>query len=72
MSWAADGHDGNGLHLGKNEANFFKFTASLLKNSPKLRLWFIFSLKIYLISSSLCSVIISCMTKLLSSNLRQF
>ena len=38
MSWAADGQDGNGLHLEKNGANFFKFIASVLEKSLKLRL----------------------------------
>ena len=32
MSRAADGKDGNGLLLEKNEANFFKFIASALEN----------------------------------------
>ena len=36
MSWAADARDGNGLHLEKNEAIFFKFIASVLANSLKL------------------------------------
>ena len=72
MSWAADGQDGNGLHFEKNEANFFKFVPSVLENSLKLRLWFIFSSKIHLISSSLCSISISCTTKVLSSNFRKF
>ena len=56
MSWAADGQDGDGLHLGKNEANFFKFVTSVMINTLKLRLWFIFSSKIHLIPSSLCSI----------------
>ena len=52
MSWAADGQDGNGLHLEKNEANVFKFIVSVLENSLKLRLWFMFTSKTHLISSS--------------------
>ena len=51
MSWAAYGQDENGLDLEINEANFFKFIASVLENSLKLRLWFVSSSKIYLISS---------------------
>ena len=49
--------------LKKNEVTFFKFIASVLENSTKLSLWFIFSLKIHLISSSLCFISISCTTK---------
>ena len=59
MSWAADGQDG-------------KFIASVLKNSLKLKLWFILSSKIHLVSSSKCSLSISCKTKVSSCNLRQF
>ena len=70
MSWAADGQDGNGLHLEKYEANFFNFITSVSKNSLKLWLWLIFSSKIHLISFSLISI--SCTTKVLSYNLRQF
>ena len=66
MSGAADGQD-------RSEANFFKFIASVLENSLKLRLWFIFSSKLHLITSSLCSISIVCTTKILSFNLiRQF
>ena len=66
MSGAADGQD-------RNKANVFKFTASVLKNSLKLRLWFIFSSKLHLITSSLCSISIVCTTKVLNFNLiRQF
>ena len=36
MSWAADGQDGNGLHLEKKRLIFFKFIASALENSLKL------------------------------------
>ena len=50
MSWAADGQDGNGLHLKKMRL-IFMFIASVLANSLKLRLWFTFSSKIHLISS---------------------
>ena len=50
-SWAADGQDGNGLHLEKSRLIFFKFIASssVLENSLKLSLRFIFSSKIHLI-----------------------
>ena len=41
MSWATDGQDGSGLHLEKMRLNFFKFIASILKNSLKLRLWLV-------------------------------
>ena len=58
--------------LKKMRLIFFNFIASVVENSLKLKLWFIFSSKIHLISSSLCSISISCTTKVLSSNLRQF
>ena len=45
MSWAADGQDGNGLHLEKIEATFLTFIASVSENSLKFWLWFIFSWK---------------------------
>ena len=72
MSWAADGQDGNELHPEKMRLILSKFIASVLEKSLKLRLWFIFSWKMHLISSSLFSISISCTTKVLSSNLRQF
>ena len=72
MSWAADGQDGKGLHLEKNEANSLKFIACVLEKSLKLRLCFIFFWTIHLISSSLFSVSISCTTNVLSSNLKHF
>ena len=50
MAWTANGQIENGLHLEKNEATFFKFIASVLNNSLELRLWFIFSSKIHLMS----------------------
>ena len=71
MSWTADGQDGNGLHLEKMRVIFS--SSSLCREiSLKLRLWFIFSSKTHLISSSYGSINISCTTKALSSNLRQF
>ena len=72
MSWVADGQDGNGLHFEKMRLIFSSLSLLSWKNSLKLRLWFIFSSKIHLISSSLCSISISCTTKVLSSNFRQF
>ena len=50
MPWAADGRDGNRLHLVKKRLIFFRFIASV---SLKVRLWYIFSWKIQLISISI-------------------
>ena len=69
MSWAADGQHRNGLYIKK--IRLIRFIPSVLEKSLKLRLWFIFSWKIHLISSSLFSITILCTTKVLSSNLRQ-
>ena len=75
MSWAADGQDGNGLHLKKNEATFFKFIAYVKKKKKKLAKILImvyFLLEIHLISSFWCSISILCTAKVRSSNLRPF
>ena len=49
MSWAADGLDGNGLHLEKDWVNVFKFIALCLRKLSKTMIG-LFSLKIHLMS----------------------
>ena len=56
MFKAADGQDGNGFHLEKIGLIVYEFTASVLENSLRRLLWFIFSSKSHLISSFWCSI----------------
>ena len=45
MSWAADGQDRNGLHLEKNEANFFSVFCFCLEKlaATLIVLYFVFA-----------------------------
>ena len=70
MSWAADGQDGNGLHLEKMRLIFLSLSLYIGKLAKTLiTVYFLF--EIHLISSFKCSISISCMTKVLRSNLSQ-
>ena len=57
MSWAADGLDGNGLHLEKDWVNVLSLSPCILENS--LFILFENSLDV----SSWCSMNILCLTK---------
>ena len=48
MSWAADGQDGNGLHLEKNVANSFQVYCFRLGKLTKTRIMVYFLFKISL------------------------
>ena len=48
------------------ECNLSSISSRVLEDSIKLRLWFILSSKIHLISHSQISIGISCLTKVLS------